>query len=100
LTQRRYSKSFSTIEPTLFNVNEYWFNKDQNRLRDIRPDSLSQILNSASVRPGGKYIVVDEASGIIVAGLLERLGGESYVSSETHSQQVAQALEDYLGSAT
>jgi tRNA (adenine-N(1)-)-methyltransferase non-catalytic subunit len=61
----------------LLNVSEYWFNKDQNRLRDIRADTISQILNTASVRPGGKYIVVDEASGIIVAGVLERLGGDA-----------------------
>ena len=31
----RYFKVFSTVEPTLFNVCEYWFLKDQNRLRDL-----------------------------------------------------------------
>ena len=71
----RYSKGFSTIIPTLFNVCEYWFNKDQNRLRDVRPDTLAQILNLASVRPGGRYLAVDDASGIVVAGILQRLGG-------------------------
>lgn len=72
----RYSKSFSTIKPTLFNVCDYWFKKDQSRLRDIRPDTLSQILNMANIRPGGRYLAVDDASGIVVAGLLERLGGQ------------------------
>ncbi|RDB29668.1 tRNA (adenine(58)-N(1))-methyltransferase non-catalytic subunit TRM6 [Hypsizygus marmoreus] len=74
--EAKYSKSFTTIEPTLFNVCEYWFNKDQNRIRDIRPDSLSQILNLANIRPGGRYIAVDDASGLVVSGILERLGGE------------------------
>ncbi|KAK7695050.1 hypothetical protein QCA50_002239 [Cerrena zonata] len=73
--EAKYSKSFSTVIPTLFNVTDYWFKKDQNRLRDIRPDSLSQMLNLANIRPGGKYLAVDEASGIVIAGILERLGG-------------------------
>ena len=77
MTPFRFSKTFATIEPTLFNVCEYWYAKDQSRLRDIRADALSQMLNLASVRPGGRYIVVDEASGILVAGVLDRLGGNN-----------------------
>ncbi|KAJ7651649.1 Gcd10p family-domain-containing protein [Mycena polygramma] len=71
----RYSKTFTTIEPTLFNVCDYWFNKDQNRIRDIRVDTLSQILNLANIRPGGRYLAVDDASGLVVSGILERMGG-------------------------
>lgn len=72
----RYSKIFTTVEPTLFNVCEYWFLKDQNRLRDLRVDSLSQVLNLANIRPGGRYIAIDDASGMIVSGILERMGGQ------------------------
>lgn len=39
------------------------------------------MLNLASVRPGGRYIAVDDASGVVVAGILERLGGEFDLSS-------------------
>ncbi|EJF67268.1 Gcd10p-domain-containing protein [Dichomitus squalens LYAD-421 SS1] len=74
--EMKYSKSFSVIEPTMFNVCEYWFHKDQNRLRDIRPDALAQILNLANVRPGGRYLVVDDASGVVVSAVLDRLGGQ------------------------
>lgn len=73
----RYSKTFTTIEPTLFNVCEYWFKKDQTRIRDIRIDALSQMLNMANIRPGGRYIAVDDASGLIVSGILERMGGKA-----------------------
>ena len=72
----RYSKVFSTVEPTLFNVCEYWFLKDQNWLRDLQVDSLSQVLDLANIQPGGRYIAVDDASGIIVLGILERMGGQ------------------------
>ncbi|KAI0368838.1 Gcd10p-domain-containing protein [Pilatotrama ljubarskyi] len=74
--EMKYSKSFSVIEPTMFNVCEYWFNKDQNRLRDIRPDSLAQMMNLANIRPGGRYIAVDDASGVVVSAILDRLGGQ------------------------
>ncbi|KAF9270671.1 Gcd10p-domain-containing protein [Marasmius fiardii PR-910] len=76
LPSRRYSKSFTTIEPTLFNVCDYWFNKDQNRIRDIRPDALSHMLLLANIQPGGRYLAVDDASGLVVSGILDRLGGD------------------------
>ncbi|KAJ7459153.1 Gcd10p family-domain-containing protein [Mycena galericulata] len=73
--EAKYSKTFTTIEPTLFNVCDYWFKKDQSRIRDIRVDALAQILNMANIRPGGRYIAVDDASGLLVSGILERMGG-------------------------
>ncbi|KAI0004192.1 Gcd10p-domain-containing protein [Russula compacta] len=71
----KYSKSFTTVQPTLFNVCGYWFSKDQTRILGMRIDTLSQMMNLGNVRPGGRYIVVDEASGMVVSALLERLGG-------------------------
>ncbi|KAJ3929551.1 MAG: Gcd10p-domain-containing protein [Lentinula lateritia] len=73
--EAKYSKSFITIEPTMHNVCDYWFNKDQNRIRDIRPDTLSQMLAMANVLPGGRYLAVDDASGLVAAAILERMGG-------------------------
>ncbi|KAJ7293039.1 Gcd10p family-domain-containing protein [Mycena rebaudengoi] len=83
--EAKYSKSFTTIEPTLFNVCEYWFTKDQNRIRDIRVDALSQILNMANIRPGGRYLAVDDASGLIVSGILERMGGSGRLITICHT---------------
>ncbi|TRM66234.1 Gcd10p family-domain-containing protein [Schizophyllum amplum] len=74
--EAKYLKAFTTVEPTLFNVCNYWFNKDNNRIRDMRPDALAQVLTHANVRPGGRYIAVDDASGMLVAGILERMGSE------------------------
>ncbi|KAJ3812381.1 Gcd10p family-domain-containing protein [Lentinula lateritia] len=73
--EAKYSKSFITIEPTMHNVCDYWFNKDQNRIRDIRSDTLSQMLAMANIQPGGRYLAVDDASGLVAAAILERMGG-------------------------
>jgi len=42
----------------------------------MRIDTLSQMMNLGNVRPGGRYIAVDDASGMLVSALLERLGGD------------------------
>lgn len=79
--EAKYSKCFEVIEPTIYGVCDYWFKKDHHRIRDIRTDTLSQMLNLANVRPGGKYIIVDEASGLVVSAVLDRLGGECRIIS-------------------
>jgi tRNA (adenine58-N1)-methyltransferase non-catalytic subunit len=66
---------FTTIEPTVFNVCEYWFKKDQARIRDIRADTLAQMMNLANIHPGGRYLAVDDASGLVVAAILDKMGG-------------------------
>jgi tRNA (adenine58-N1)-methyltransferase non-catalytic subunit len=73
----RFSKFFTVLEPTLFNISDYWFSKDQNRIRDLRIDTLSQMLSMGNVHPGGRYLVVDGVAGLLVAAVLERLGGIS-----------------------
>lgn len=73
----RFAKYFTVLEPTTFNVCEYWFNKDQNRIRDLRIDTLGQMLNLANIRQGGRYIAVDDASGLLVSAILERMGGSN-----------------------
>jgi tRNA (adenine-N(1)-)-methyltransferase non-catalytic subunit len=80
-TRLRFSKYFTVIEPTLYNVAEYWFAKDQNRIRDLRADALSQLLHLGDVHPGGRYLVVDDVSGLLVSAVLDRLNGQSLSSS-------------------
>lgn len=89
----RYSKAFTTIEPTVYNVCDYWFNKDQSRIRDIRPDALAQILTLANIQPGGKYLAVDDASGLVVAGILERMGGRKWSLINASFDLFAQVLD-------
>jgi tRNA (adenine-N(1)-)-methyltransferase non-catalytic subunit len=35
------------------------------------------MLNMANIRPGGRYIAVDDASGLVVSGILDRMGGKA-----------------------
>lgn len=73
--EAKFSKGFTIVEPTLFNICEYHFLRDPSKIRDLRPHALGQLLNSVSVRPGARMLVVDDVSGLLVAAVLERLGG-------------------------
>ncbi|QRV94729.1 tRNA (adenine(58)-N(1))-methyltransferase non-catalytic subunit TRM6 [Ceratobasidium sp. AG-Ba] len=73
--EAKFSRGFTVVEPTLFNICEYYFLRDPSKIRDLRPHSLGQLLNTANVQPGARMLVCDNVSGILVAGVLERLGG-------------------------
>lgn len=52
------------------------FEKNPEKVRGMRPDALSQMLALASVRPGGRYLIMDGVGGAIAAAVLDRLGGK------------------------
>jgi tRNA (adenine-N(1)-)-methyltransferase non-catalytic subunit len=35
------------------------------------------MMNMANIRPGGRYLAVDDASGMVVSAVLERMGGKN-----------------------
>lgn len=72
---RRYLQMFTPIEPTAHNICQFNFEKDAAKIRDLRPDTLSQIMSLANVRPGAKLLVVEDLHGMMVAAAVERMGG-------------------------
>jgi Gcd10p family len=60
----------------------------------MRVDTLSQMMNLGNVRPGGRYIVVDDASGIVVSAVLERLGGQSLTH---HASRFSESSSQIMG---
>ncbi|TIB82590.1 Gcd10p-domain-containing protein [Wallemia mellicola] len=77
--EAKFLKFITPIAPTTFNVCEYHFNKNPSRIRDLRVDTLSQMLTLGNIQQGGRYLVVEETSGLLTAAILERLGGEGSV---------------------
>lgn len=44
--------------------------------RNLRPDSLSQLLVYSNIYAGGRYMVFETGcSGLVISGILQRLGG-------------------------
>jgi tRNA (adenine-N(1)-)-methyltransferase non-catalytic subunit len=59
----------------MFNVCQYWFDKDPNRVLFLRPDALAQMITLANVRSGRRFLIVDGSGGLILAAVLDRLAG-------------------------
>lgn len=74
--EAKFLKYFTPLAPTIHNVCQYFFKHDPKKIRDLRPDTLAQILALGNVRPGSRVVVVDETSGLLVGALAERMGGE------------------------
>ena len=61
----------------MFNICQYLFLKDPQRIRGIRADALSQMMSFGNIRPGSRVLVVDDTGGLLVASVLDRMGGET-----------------------
>lgn len=77
--EQKHLKLFTPLQPDFGNVCDFWFDKSPEKIRWIRKDALSQVLSFGSVRTGGRYLVVDGVSGLLVGSVLERLGGDGTV---------------------
>ncbi|KAK4058446.1 tRNA (adenine(58)-N(1))-methyltransferase non-catalytic subunit trm6 [Microbotryomycetes sp. JL221] len=77
--EAKYVKAFTLIEPTAHNVCEYNFDKEPAKIRGIRPDTLSQMMTMANVRPGGRLLVVEDVHGLVVGAAVERMAGEGRI---------------------
>ncbi|KAF8314352.1 Gcd10p-domain-containing protein [Cantharellus anzutake] len=85
--EAKFAKRVTIIEPTIFNVCDYWFTRDPSRVRDMRPDTLSQIISMANVQSGSRIIIVDDTGGLILAAALDRMGGSGTVVAISDSSQ-------------
>ncbi|KAI9303515.1 Gcd10p family-domain-containing protein [Cunninghamella echinulata] len=73
--KKKFMKMFTPIRPTLYSINDYFFNKNPDKIKFLRVDTLSQLLSRANVRANSKLLIVDDTQGLIVAAAAERMGG-------------------------
>ncbi|KDE04895.1 hypothetical protein MVLG_04653 [Microbotryum lychnidis-dioicae p1A1 Lamole] len=74
--EAKYLRVFTPIEPTVHNICEYNFEKQSAKIRELRPDTLSNMMNMANVRPGARLLVVEDVHGMVVSACVERMGGQ------------------------
>ncbi|WFD43589.1 tRNA (adenine(58)-N(1))-methyltransferase non-catalytic subunit trm6 [Malassezia psittaci] len=80
--ESKHLKFFTPIPPSLNNVAWYNFERHPDKIRYLRPDSLSQMLSFANVQSGGKYVIVDGVGGLLTGAVLERMAGKSTVLTQ------------------
>lgn len=77
---------------------KYYIEKDLPKVLDMGPEALGLILNYGNVRPGGKYLLVDETGGVLLYAMMERMNGEGTIVSiheNEHANHIALRYSDY-----
>ncbi|GAA96840.1 uncharacterized protein L969DRAFT_94895 [Mixia osmundae IAM 14324] len=96
--ETKYLKMFTPVAPTLYNICAYHFVKDPPRFRDLRVDSMAQILNLADVRPHKRVLLIDDTAGALAAGCVERMDGHgALVLIHDASSDIQLPVCDYMG---
>ena len=72
---KKFSKIFIPIKPTARTLLDFYAAKNHEKVRELRIDTLSQMLTLANVRAGSKLLVVDDTCGLIATAILERTRG-------------------------
>ncbi|KAG1466690.1 hypothetical protein G6F46_000884 [Rhizopus delemar] len=73
--KKKFMKVFTPIRPSLYTITDYFFNKNPEKIKHLRIDTLSQLLSLSNVHANSKMLVVDDTQGLIVSAMLERMGG-------------------------
>ncbi|EGF78315.1 hypothetical protein BATDEDRAFT_90810 [Batrachochytrium dendrobatidis JAM81] len=78
--QRKFSKVFTPIKPTARVFCDIYLEKNPEKTREIRIDTLSQMLTLANVKAGSSFLVVDDMSGLLVGAMLEKMQGHGKIT--------------------
>ncbi|KAI8815891.1 Gcd10p family-domain-containing protein [Fimicolochytrium jonesii] len=77
--QKKYSKIFIPRRPSARTLCNHFSQDNPRKINEMRIDTLSQMLTTANIRPNGRYIVIDEAGGLLTCALAERLQGRGTI---------------------
>ena len=72
----KFSKRFVPLKPTAQNMILFYRSRDDlDKIRELRSDTLSQLLSFANVRSGSRVLCIDDCGGILAQAILERTAG-------------------------
>lgn len=78
LTQR-YLQTIHPLAPSSINIVNHYAQRSAQSILYLREDTLSQLLNVSNIRPGGRYLVVDDTGGLVTAAIADRMGCEGRI---------------------
>ncbi|RXK41998.1 hypothetical protein M231_00719 [Tremella mesenterica] len=77
--EKKYLQTVIPIAPTIQNMLQHYATRAPQSILYLRDDTMSQMLVLANIRPGGKYLVVDDTGGLVTAAVIDRMGGEGRI---------------------
>lgn len=85
--EKKYRKTYRVLKCNPFNICEASFDKNKEKICNLRPDSLAQVLSQSGVHSGSRVLVVESMVGLIVGSLAYRMRGMGRILAVYGSQQ-------------
>ena len=73
--KKKYVPQFMVLAPTARLLVEMYFFKNSQKILEMRPDSLAQMLIRSNVQADSNVLVFENCQGLVCGATLERLGG-------------------------
>ncbi|WWD20728.1 hypothetical protein CI109_105204 [Kwoniella shandongensis] len=83
--EKKFYQTVHPLAPSVSNILSHYTTRAPATILNLRDDTLSQLLTMGNIRPGGRYLVVDDTSGLVTAAVLERMGCEGRIMLFTDS---------------
>ncbi|KAH3679394.1 hypothetical protein WICMUC_001014 [Wickerhamomyces mucosus] len=77
--QQKFLRRFTIDHISSSRLLQYYIEKDASKVLDMSEESLGLLLTLANIQPGGRYLVVDETGGLLLAAMMERMGGSGEI---------------------
>jgi tRNA (adenine-N(1)-)-methyltransferase non-catalytic subunit len=94
--ERKFTKIFTPLKPTAKLLCEYYLEIKPSKIRELRIDTLSQMMTLANVHAQSNYMVVEDIQGLLLGAVLERTGRMGKVLAiHEHSQFNGNIIPNY-----
>ena len=77
--EQKYAPRVRLCRCSAATVSEAYFQKHREKVNNLRPDSVAQILAFGNVFAGGQVLVFDTCMGVVTGAVAERLGGHGRI---------------------
>ena len=78
--EKKYIKKFFVYSPTVRMLCGYFMEHAPKKINSIRFDTLGLMLHMGDIQPGSIVTVNENASGLVLAAVAERMGGEGSIN--------------------
>ncbi|GAA5985034.1 hypothetical protein JCM5350_003320 [Sporobolomyces pararoseus] len=73
--EAKYIPLFTPLPCSTHSLTTYNSDRVPSKTREIRADTMANLLAMANIRPGSRVLVVENAGGLVVGACVERMGG-------------------------
>ncbi|EEB07545.1 tRNA methyltransferase [Schizosaccharomyces japonicus yFS275] len=95
----KYFQKFHALKPCMEVIARYMLERDPTKVLDLTPETIGLMLTLANVRPGGRYLVVDESGCLLLGSLMERVNRKCQVMLIHPNEQPNNSCLELWGSS-